>query len=100
VLLEHGANIVAEDNALHQHHIQYIMRNDFALCICVEPFDLIDYRYDLSGYDLLSCPKVQDLFLPSQMEKPIKPNNCTENRNRHWGDVGWGALLALGNMRA
>lgn len=34
------------------------------------------------------------------MEKPIKLNNSTVNRNRRWADVGWRALLALVNMRA
>jgi hypothetical protein len=76
--------IRTKGNALHQQHNQYIIQKDFAICTYVEPFDLIDYRYDLSGYDLFSCPNVRNSESSplSQMEKPIKSNDCRVNRNR------------------
>ena len=49
---------------MHEHRIQFLIRKGFALCAYENLFDLIDYHFDMSGYDLLVvCLK---LFLPDK----------------------------------
>ena len=53
------------NNALHQSHsINHNLQKDIALGTYVESFiiNLIDYRYDLSGYDLFVVSECAKLF--------------------------------------